>query len=108
MTIMETVFHDIRYATRMMLKRPSFPILSVIALALGIGATTAIFSVINAVLFRPLPYKEQDRLVQVWEKRPALGRMRNVVSAPDFIDWKAQNSSFEDMAAYLRTDATLG
>ncbi len=105
---METLFQDIRYAMRMMLKRPSFPILAVIALALGIGATTAIFSVINAVLFKPLPYREHDRLVQVWEKRPALGRTRNVVSAPDFFDWKAQNNVFEDMAAYLRTEVTLG
>ena len=105
---METLFQDIRYATRMMLKRPSFPILAVIALALGIGATTAIFSVINSVLFKPLPYADYTRLVQVWEKRPALGRIRNVVSTPDFFDWKAQNNVFEDMAAYLRTDATLG
>src|SRR5678816_615504 len=99
---MDTLFRDVRYAVRMMLKRPSFPILAVIALALGIGATTAIFSVINSVLFKPLPYQEQDRLVQVWEKRPALGRTRNVVSTPDFFDWKAQNNVFEDMAAYLR------
>ena len=105
---METLFQDTRYALRMMLKRPSFPLLAVVALALGIGATTAIFSVINSVLFKPLPYQEYDRLVQVWEKRPALGRTRNVVSAPDFFDWKAQNNVFEDMAAYLRTDATLG
>src|SRR6185503_3917617 len=98
---METLFQDIRYAVRMMLKRPSLPVLAVIALALGIGATTAIFSVINSVLFKPLPYQEHNRLVKVWEKRPALGRIRNVVSAPDFFDWKAQNSVFEDMGAYL-------
>ena len=105
---MESLFQDVRYATRMMLKRPSFPVLAVIALALGIGATTAIFSVINSVLFKPLPYPDYTRLVQVWEKRPALGRIRNVASAPDFLDWKAQNNAFEDMAAYIRTEVTLG
>jgi putative ABC transport system permease protein len=92
----------------MMLKRPSFPLLAVITLALGIGATTAIFSVINSVLFKPLPYQDHSRLVQVWEKRPALSRVRNAVSALDFFDWKAQNNVFEDMAAYNRTDVTLG
>ena len=105
---METLFQDIRYAMRMMLKRPSLPVLAVIALALGIGATTAIFSVINSVLFKPLPYPEHDRLVQVWEKRPALGRTRNAVSAPDFFDWNTQNTVFEEMAAYQYTDVTLG
>ena len=105
---METLFQDIRYAVRMMINRPSFPILAVIALALGIGATTAIFSVINSVLFKPLPYQEQDRLVRVWEKRMALGRIRNVVSAPDFFDWQAQNNVFEDMAAYMGTEVTIG
>jgi putative ABC transport system permease protein len=105
---MDNLLQDIRYALRMMLKQPSVPLLALIALALGIGATTAIFSVINSVLFKPLPYPNHERLVQVWEKRPALGRIRNVASAPDFFDWKTQNSVFEDMAAYLRTDATLG
>jgi putative ABC transport system permease protein len=92
----------------MMLKRPSFPILAVLTLALGIGATTAIFSVINSVLFKPLPYPEHSRLVKVWEKRPALNRIRNSVSAPDFVDWKAQNTVFEDMAAYTWADVVLG
>jgi putative ABC transport system permease protein len=105
---MDTLIQDIRYAMRMMLKRRTFTVLAVIALALGIGSTTAIFSVINSVLFKPLPYEEPDRLVKVWEKRLALGRTRNVASAPDFFDWKAQNTVFEDMAAYQRTDVTLG
>jgi putative ABC transport system permease protein len=105
---MDTLIQDIRYAVRMMLKRPSFPILAVLTLALGIGATTAIFSVINSVLFKPLPYPEHSRLVKVWEKRPALNRIRNSVSAPDFVDWKAQNTVFEDMAAYTWADVVLG
>src|SRR5215213_2506404 len=97
---METLIQDIRYGVRTLLKNPGFTVVSVIALALGIGANTAIFSVVNAVLLRPLAFDNPDQLVMVWEKRMALGRIRNVASAPDFIDWKAQNTAFEDMAAY--------
>jgi predicted permease len=100
---METLIQDIRYGVRTLLKTPGFTAVAVIALALGIGANSAIFSVVNAVLLRPLAFDEPDRLVMVWEKRMALGRVRNVASAPDFVDWRAQNTVFEEMAAYSNT-----
>ncbi|HKP84834.1 MAG TPA: ABC transporter permease, partial [Blastocatellia bacterium] len=98
---MEALFQDVQYGVRTLLKNPGFTAVAVIALALGIGANTAIFSVVNAVLLRPLPFDEPDKLVMVWEKRMALGRVRNVASAPDFVDWRAQNTVFDDMAAYF-------
>jgi len=97
---MNGLLHDLRYAARMLLKRPAFTALAVLTLALGIGANTAIFSVVNAVLLRPLPYENPDQLLAVYEKRINLGRERGFVSAPDFIDWRAQNSVFENIAAY--------
>ncbi|HTG16735.1 MAG TPA: ABC transporter permease, partial [Blastocatellia bacterium] len=97
---METLFRDVRYGIRTLLKNSGFTVVAIVALALGIGANTAIFSVVNAVLLRPLPFEQSDQLVMVWEKRMQLGRVRNVVSPPDFTDWRAQNNVFEDMAAY--------
>ncbi len=98
---METLFQDIRYGVRTLIKKPGFTAIAVIALALGIGANSAIFSVVNAVLLRPLPFDQPEQLVLVWEKRPALGRVRNPASPPDFVDWRAQNQVFEDMAAFV-------
>ena len=100
---METLFRDVQYGIRMLLRMPGFTIAALIALALGIGANTAIFSVVNAVLLRPLKFEQSDQLVMVWEKRMQLGRVRNVVSPPDFKDWREQNHVFEDMAAYRRS-----
>jgi putative ABC transport system permease protein len=105
---METLLKDIRYGFRTLLKTPGFTAAAVIALALGIGANTAIFSVVNAVLLRPLPFQQSDQLVMVWEKRAQLGRERNVVSPPDFNDWRAQNQVFEDMAAFSGQGFNLG
>ncbi len=95
---METLLRDIRYGARSLLKRPGFTVIALIALALGIGANTAIFSLVNAVLLRPLPYAEPDRLVWVY------GNIRNggsraSVSPLDFLDYRAQNTSFEQFAA---------
>jgi putative ABC transport system permease protein len=106
--IMETLLQDLRYSLRTLFKNPAFTWVAVIALALGIGANTAIFSVVNAVLLRPLPFERSDRLVMVWEKRLQLGRIRNTVSPPDFSDWRAQNQVFEDMAAYIGQGFNLG
>ncbi len=97
---METLFQDIRYGIRTLARNPGFAAIAVIALALGIGANSAIFSVVNAVLLRPLQFEKPEQLVLVWEKRMALGRVRNPASSPDFVDWRAQNQVFEDMAAY--------
>ena len=96
---MEFFLQDIRYAIRMFLKRPFFTAIAVLTLALGIGANTAIFSVVNAVLLSPLPYEEPDRLMGVWENQASTGRREQPVSIPNFTDWKEQNRSFEKMAA---------
>lgn len=97
---METILRDVRYGVRTLFKNRGFTVVAIVALALGIGANTAIFSVVNAVLLRPLAFEQSDQLVMVWEKRMQLGRVRNVVSPPDFNDWRAQNKVFEDMAAF--------
>ena len=97
---METLLRDVRYGVRTLYNNRSFTVVAIVALALGIGANTAIFSVVNAVLLRPLQFEQSDQLVMVWEKRMQLGRIRNVVSPPDFNDWRAQNNVFEDMAAF--------
>jgi len=98
---MDTFLHEVRYAARTLLKRPAFTGAAVLCLALGIGANTAIFSVVNAVLLKPLPYREPARLVGVWERSAERGRERNVVSPANFLDWRAQNTVFEEMAAFV-------
>ncbi|HWS87820.1 MAG TPA: ABC transporter permease [Pyrinomonadaceae bacterium] len=97
---MRALLQDLRYGARVLWKKPGFTAVAVLTLALGVGANTAIFSVVNAVLLRPLPFAEPERLVRVYEKRLKLGRTRNVVSAPDFIDWRAQSQTFDAVAAY--------
>src|SRR2546423_7944273 len=97
---MDTLFNDIRYGVRSLLKRPGFTAIAVITLALGIGANTAIFSVVNTLLLRPLPFKEPARLVQVWEANYQRGRNTMDVSYPNFVDWRDQNQVFEQIAAY--------
>src|SRR4029077_14249137 len=90
---------DIRYALRVLAKNPGFTIVAVIALALGIGANSAIFSVVNAVLLRPLPFKNPQQLVMVWENAAHLGFPKNTPSPPNFLDWQRQNTVFTGMAA---------
>src|SRR5687768_17385025 len=95
---MNTLLKDLRYGVRMLLKHPGVSIIAIITLALGIGANTAIFSVVNAVLLRPLTYKDPERLVSLWENVPAHGRWR--ASPGNFHDWKKQNTLFEGISAY--------
>ncbi|HZE69970.1 MAG TPA: ABC transporter permease [Pyrinomonadaceae bacterium] len=95
---MDTLIRDLRYATRSLLKRPGFTAIVVITLALGIGANAAVFSVINAVLLRPLPYREADRIVTLWQNDTKAGIPRNDVSPANFIDWSEQSKSFEAIA----------
>jgi putative ABC transport system permease protein len=97
---LRTFWTDLKYGIRMMRKNPAFTAAAVIALALGIGANTAIFSVVNSVLLRPLAYQEPDRLVMVWENNFRRGNDRNVISPANYFDWKAQNSVFSDIAAF--------
>jgi putative ABC transport system permease protein len=104
---METLLQDLRYGIRMLIKRPGFTFVALIALALGIGANTAIFSVINAVLLRPLPFAEPERLVNLWETRPQRGISRNPASYPDFVDWRDQSDAFERVAAFDSSSFTL-
>ena len=91
----------------MLLKTPSFSIVATIALALGIGANTAIFSVVNAVLLRPLPFANADQLMMVWETNPSRGMKRGSVSYPNFADWRAQNTVFERMSTFYNGDFIL-
>jgi predicted permease len=96
---LERLWQDARYAARGLRKSPAFALTAALSLALGIGANTAIFTVVNAVLLKPLPFPHPERLVQLWETKPAQGYFRNVVNGVNFLDWRERTHSFEDMAA---------
>src|SRR5262245_22568341 len=99
----ETLIQDLRYGARTLMKSPGFAFVAVLTLALGIGANTAIFSVVNGVLLRALPYYEPERLVMAWADRPILQAHLGIpdfpVTVADFIDWRDQNQVFGQMAA---------
>src|SRR2546425_4662245 len=90
--------HDLKFACRQLLKNPGFTVVAVLTLALGIGANTAIFSVVHAVLLRPLPYPESDRLVWLSERGPNFPTMS--ISYPNFADWRAQQTVFDYLGVY--------
>ncbi len=100
---LETIWQDLRYGARMLRKNLGFTVVTVITLALGIGANTAIFSFVNALLLRPLPYAEPDKLVMIWERRLGEGTNSNVVAPADFRDWCARNQTFTHLAALVET-----
>jgi predicted permease len=106
---MTQLLQDLRFGARMLLRSPGFTTVAVLTLALGIGATSAMFSVIDAVLLRPLPYNEPDRLVMVWGKLSGIGlpRDQNAVSVPEFIDFQAMNQVFEGIAAFAGSSFNL-
>src|SRR5580658_1268768 len=104
---MRTLLQDLRYAFRMLARRPGFTLVAVLALALGIGANTAVFSVIRGVLLRSLPYREPDRLVAIWESNLKANAAHESSSPLNFKDWREQNRCFEDMAAMAGAQATL-
>lgn len=101
---METVWQDLRHGLRVMAKQPGFTLVAVITLALGIGANTAIFSVVNGVLLNPMPYRAADRLVQFWESNPLKNWTQATVAPANLFDWQKQNQSFDDIAAYIGSD----
>src|SRR5262249_16772457 len=88
---LETLLQDLRFGARSLRKNPGFTVIAILTMALGIGANTAIFSVVNSVLLGKLPYKNSRDLVLVWESDTTRGKLRNVVSPPDFTDWQHQN-----------------
>ena len=105
---MNTIWQDLRYGARMLVKTPAVTLVAVIALTLGIGANTALFSVVNAVLLRSLPYADGERLAVVWEHRKSgTGNAQNVINLGNFFDWKDQNSVFVDMAAFFDRNVNL-
>jgi putative ABC transport system permease protein len=97
---LERFLRDIRYALRTLSRSPGFTVTALVALALGIGANTAVFSVVNSVLLRPLPYAEPDRLVMLFNSRPLLGTTRGSASLADFHDWRKGNRSFESLDVF--------
>src|SRR3569832_898117 len=103
-SLMADLLHDLSYAARLQRKNPAFTIVAVIALALGIGANTAIFSVVNTVILRPLPYPDPDSLVAVFETDTQRGLQRGSHSYPNFMDVRAQNTVFEQMSSYHSGD----
>ncbi|HKP86337.1 MAG TPA: ABC transporter permease [Blastocatellia bacterium] len=104
---MDTLWQDLRYGARMLAKSPGFTAVAVLTLALGIGANTAIFSLINTVLLRPLPFKDPDRLVMVWERRSSSGDANIPISGHEFAGWREQNHVFEQTATYTAGDFNL-
>jgi putative ABC transport system permease protein len=102
---LEALLQDLRYGARMLMKKPGFSMIAVITLGLGIGANTAIFSVINAVMIRAFPYRDADRLVVVWEKTQRTEQ--NTISPANFFDWQEQNRVFEGLAAFNDTRNSL-
>lgn len=94
------MFEDLRYSLRVLARSPSFTLVAVVGLALGIGANSAIFTAMNTVLLRPLPYKEAEQLVLLWQLNRHNGDHEIKASAPDYIDWKEQNSVFQNIAAF--------
>ena len=97
----DMLWQDLKYGVRVLLGRPSFTLVAVLTLALGIGANTAIFSIVHRVLLKPLPFRDAGRLVQIWETNPLRNWTDATASPANLIDWRRRNNVFEDMAFYL-------
>src|SRR3977135_4074276 len=97
---MDSLLRDLKFSARSLLKRPGLTIVAVITLAIGIGANSAIFSTINALLLKPLPFPDPERIVALWEKVPSRGVERNELAVANYLDWNAQNKSFEHLGMY--------
>ena len=97
---MDSFLKDLKYAFRNLVKRPGFTAIAVLTLALGIGANSTIFSIVNALLLKPLPFPDPERIVALWEKLPSRGVERNEVAVANYLDWRAQNKTFEQLGFY--------
>src|SRR3989442_12678142 len=95
---MDTLLQDLRYAVRTLVERPGFTVVAALTIALGVGGTTAMFGVVDAVLLRPLPYPDPHRLVMLWTR--TTGAPQAAASWPEFVDWREQSRSFADLAAW--------
>src|SRR5688572_12661125 len=98
---------DLRYAGRALGRSPGFSLLAIAIMALGIGANTAVFTVVNAVLLKPLPYPDADRIVTVTSRNVATGEINPLVNLLNFQDWRDQSSSFETLATYRGGEAPV-
>src|SRR3982751_7087834 len=105
---MNTLLQDLRYGLRMLFKYKGFTAVAVLALGLGIGANTAIFSLVNGVLLRPLPFPQSERIIYIEGKNPAAGISQSNISFLDFTDWSQQTDLFASTAAYWTGEAHLG
>ena len=101
---MESLLQDLRYGLRTLLKNPGFTAIAVLTLAVGIGATTAVFSLVRSILLRPLPYAAPERLALIWGTNQKAGQLRDVISGPSFLDLRRQNTVFEETAAFTVTE----
>src|SRR6185295_8506202 len=104
--MLETLAQDLKYSLRVLLKNRSFTVVAVLTLALGIGANTAVFSLVNAILLRPLPYTDPDRIVTVWNSFPQFGIRKFGVAYKNMTDWKEQNRVFASLAIYQAASNT--
>jgi hypothetical protein len=104
---MEDFVQDLKYTLRQLARRPGFAVVLVVTLALGIGANTAVFSVVDGVLLRPLPYPESDRLTVVWTQFPTMDLMEFPASWPEYDDYRTQSRSWEELGLWGRTQRTL-
>ena len=104
---LQGISQDLRFAVRLLLKDRAFTAAAVLTLALGIGANATIFSAVYAVLVKPLPFTDPDRLVAIWKKNPSRGWMHNPISAAEFVGWQAQRQVFNDMAAFRPTSCVV-
>src|ERR1044071_762569 len=103
----EILSQDLRYAFRTLIKTPGFTLVAALTLALGIGANTAIFSVVNAVILRPLPYQDPDRLAMLWTDDPKHDVHEAGTSYPNFLDWRLQSQLFAEMAIFRNESLVL-
>src|SRR5882762_1888959 len=104
---METFFKDLRYGINSLRKHQGFSLIVIVVLALGIGANTAVFSIVNSVLLRPLPYRDSDRLVMIWGNFQKLNIERLTAKAAEFENYRAQNQTFDQVAAYASQSFSL-